>query len=138
MAPLDAESGTALFGAIEEFDKHFQPNENENVFVSDIVDFEHLNIKDQFEEEEDDIITGAQTKDMSPSERKRLKDQQRKKILVKRQKQEQQRLHQHRKVREEGSPYQKTVVAPRSGWYRFCVLGSHHQVCIIILDWIGL
>ena len=136
VAPLNIEGGNALQGAIEEFDKNFIANEQENIAIQEVVDFEHLNIKDDFadEQEEDDIVKASMNKDMSPSERKRLKDKQRKKILVKRQKQEQQRLYQHRKVREEGKPFQKTVKVPRSGWYRFCIQGTFHQVSEISGD----
>lgn len=133
VGPLEADNGNSLFAAIEEYDKGSpltQDPEN-NVLVNEIVDFEHLNIKDEFQDDEDgddELIKAAQQKDLSPSERKRIKDKQRKKILVKRQKQEQQRLHQHRKVREEGQPFQTTTKAPKAGWYRFCVMGTFHQV----------
>ena len=136
VAPLDADSGNALQAAIDEFEKKVQhrnnnPGETEElVTLEDVVDFEHLNIKDESadEAETDDELMKANHKDLTPSERKRIKDKQRKKILVKRQKQEQQRLHQHRKVREEGQPYQLTTKVPRAGWYRLCVDGAFYQV----------
>jgi len=135
VAQLDADSGNALQASIDEFEKKAQaksnnPDEADGVLTQEhLVDFEHLNIKDQFEEEEsDDEVMKANHKDLSPSERKRIKDKQRKKILVKRQKQEQQRLHQHKKVREEGQPFQVTAKAPQDGWYRVCVDGAFYQV----------
>ena len=134
VAPLDADSGNALQASIDEFDKRIQQRnavEEENLLVfENIVDFEHLNIKDEYEDEEDedDEMMRANHKDLTPSERKRIKDKQRKKILVKRQKQEQQRLHQHRKVREEGQPFQVTKKVPHAGWYRLCIDGSFYQV----------
>ena len=134
VAPLDADSGNALQASIDEFDKRIQQRnavEEENLLVfENIVDFEHLNIKDEYEDEEDedDEMMRANHKDLTPSERKRIKDKQRKKILVKRQKQEQQRLHQHRKVREEGQPFQFTKKVPHAGWYRLCIDGSFYQV----------
>ena len=131
VAPMDANTGNALSSAIESFDANFQPNEQENVAMEEVVDFEHLNVKGEFEEDDEDDDLARQlskSKDMSPSERKRLKDKQRKKILARRQKQEQQRLHQHRKVREEGQPYQTTIKAPRSGWYRLCIQANFQQV----------
>jgi len=147
VAPLEADTGNALQIAIDEWEKAessrvpklaTDPNAEggeaaapaqDYVAIEEVVDFEHLNIKDQFEDEEtDDELLKINHKELSASERKRIKDKQRKKILVKRQKQEQQRLHQHRKVREEGQPFQTTVKVPKSGWYRFCVVGSHHQV----------
>lgn len=137
VAPMEASSGNELFGAIEAFDRDFVANEELNIVREEVVDFEHLNIKDEYKDDEDgdDLIKSAQAKDMSPSERKRLKDKQRKKILVKRQKQEQQRLHQHRKVREEGQAYQLSMTVPKSGWYRFCVNGNFHQVRTISITW---
>ena len=132
VAPLDVGSGNDLFNSIQEFDKNFQPNEQENYSMEEVVDFEHLNIKEQWADDDEDdaeLMRGAaKAHEMSPSERKKMKDKQRKRILVKRQKQEQQRLHQHRKVREEGQPYQTTVKVPRSGWYRLCVQANFHQV----------
>lgn len=130
VASLDAENGNAIFSQITAFENN-RPDPEESVMIEQVVDFEHLNIKDQYEDEEgadDELIKAAQQKDLSPSERKRIKDKQRKKILVKRQKQEQQRLHQHRRVREEGQPFQTTVKVPKEGWYRFCVIGTFHQV----------
>ena len=139
VAPPDADSGNALQAAIDEFEKKIQQRhaaEDESLVVlEDVVDFEHLNIKDEFgddEEDEDDEMMRANHKDLTPSERKRIKDKQRKKILVKRQKQEQQRLHQHRKVREEGQPYQLTKKVPQAGWYRLCIDGSFYQVGFIL------
>lgn len=135
VAALDADSGNSLYQSIDAFDKdaanRYAGNVENVVHSEEIVDFEHLNIKDEFaadEEADDELIKQATAKDLSPSERKRIKDKQRKKILVKRQKQEQQRLHQHKKVREEGQPFQTTLKVPAAGWYRFCVMGTFHQV----------
>ena len=128
MATLEADTGNALQEAVEAFERVGKAAENA-VNVEEVVDFEHLNIKDELvEEEDDDELSKVQGKELTPEERKRIKDKQRKKILVKRQKQEQHRLHQHKKVREEGQPFQTTVKAPVAGWYRFCVMGSFHQV----------
>jgi hypothetical protein len=136
VAPVDAASGNALQEAIEEYEKVAKKaadgEKTDIISLEEVVDFEHLNLKDQFveEEEDDDELAKAKDKDLSPSERKKIKDKQRKKILVKRQRQEQQRLHQHKKVREEGQAYQTTIKAPKAGWYRFCVVGSWHQVSV--------
>ena len=156
VAPLTADTGNALQAAIDAWEKEdlaTKKADTDKVAQEVVVDFEHLNIKDEFvnEAEDDDELLKMAKTEMSPSERKRLKDKQRKKILIKRQKQEQQRLHQHRKVREEGQPWQLTVKVPTSGWYRLCVTGTFHQVranggklgqsCILYLnldlDWSG-
>jgi hypothetical protein len=139
VAPLTAATGNELQAAIEAWEKEDLPAKKEasdKVAQEVVVDFEHLNIKEELENDNDDddeLLKLAKT-ELSPSARKRLKDKQRKKILVKRQKQEQQRLHQHKKVREEGQPWQTTVKVPAAGWYRFCVTGTFHQVSIYIVE----
>lgn len=137
IAPLTADTGNELQAAIDAWEKEDLSTKkaaSDKVAQEVVVDFEHLNLKDEFatqndNDDDDELIKMAKT-DLSPSARKRLKDKQRKKILVKRQKQEQQRLHQHRKVREEGQPWQSTVQVPAAGWYRLCVTGTFHQVRI--------
>jgi hypothetical protein len=139
VAPLTAETGNDLQSAIDAWEKEdlsTKKTASDKVAQEVVVDFEHLNVKDEFDaandnDDDDELMKLAKT-ELSPDARKRIKDKQRKKILVKRQKQEQQRLHQHRKVREEGQPWQSTVKVPTAGWYRLCVTGTFHQVRVYV------
>ena len=130
VAPLEVQTGRELQDALDAFESSGSSARPE------IVDFEHLNVSEEYaddtiadEAEELLGILGSKDKaSLTPEERRELKDLQRKKILVKRQKQEDQKRHQHSKVREEGQPYESTIKASRAGWYRFCVQATQMQV----------
>jgi len=131
VAPPEVQTGRALQDAVDAFESTGSNGEPE------VVDFEHLNVSGEYLDEDEDPnvagellgILGKKDKStLTPEERRDLKDMQRKKILLKRQKQDEQKRHQHSKVREEGQPFEKTIKASRAGWYRFCVKATQMQI----------
>lgn len=131
VAPLDASSGSSLKEHMEQFDKQGRHGRSENDIIikySDVVDFEHLNLGQQVE---DDDSMQDDDEELTPEReaaRARKKAEQRKRALEKRQSRDKQRNSQHRKVREEGEAFQKTMIVELAGWYRFCVKATWYQV----------
>lgn len=126
VASLDTETGIELMQSIEQFDKERHP---EAINFIDSVDFEHLTLES---EDDEDFEISPVSNDESAAERKQRRAVERKNALEARQRREQQKAMQQRKVRKEGEPYQKTVKAELAGWYRFCIHSSHNQIVVEI------
>jgi len=110
--------------AVQQFDSNRHRGEKIIQFSSE-VNFEHLNIGEM---EDEDITQPYANKDETPEERKQRRAEERKKMLELRQKKEQHTKTQKNRVRQEGEPYLKTVRAPATGWYRFCIGGTWNQI----------
>ncbi|CAB9513373.1 emp24/gp25L/p24 family/GOLD [Seminavis robusta] len=70
VASLESDSGNTLQAAVDEFEKGAPEN---SIVVEEVVDFEHLNMKDEFFDEDaasdDDELIKIQNKELSPEER---------------------------------------------------------------------
>jgi hypothetical protein len=129
--PLPAEgtidSGMALRDAINIWDAS-KKHSAEHISISEVVDFEHLNVGPQEIEEFKEQADFGAKEDETLEERRERRAQQRKKALEDRERRDDKKRKQRSKVREEGEPIQKTYKAPAAGWYRFCVAGTWFQV----------
>jgi len=148
VAPAGIDSGMALLEHVQTFQMKGAYNGDQDkskiTRIENIVDFEHLSLADTFAQEEEAAarklalhkefaeseleFEGKPDSELTLEQRKKRKDMRRKKALEQRQREEQQRLSQHRKIRDEGQPFQQTIVAKEAGWFRFCVTGSYYQV----------
>lgn len=119
-------SGMALQEAIKILDsgRHNHPN---GLSISEVVDFEHLNLE---AEDEEELVSEPESvpEDETPEQRRDRRARQRRKALEARQRKDAMKLKQRQKVRAEGEPWQYTVKAPVAGWYRFCVRATWYQV----------
>lgn len=102
---------------------------NELIVFGSLVDFEHLNpIKNrevhEDEEEEEEVVDEEET----VAERRARRARERKRALEKRQREQEDLMHQRKHVRMEGDPFQKTYKSKANGWYRFCVTASWNAV----------
>lgn len=128
----DVESGAELHKKVTEFENGNKPNGH--LSFSEVVDFEHLNedIPDDDEagEENDDILkTPIDPNDPDADKKRReRRERQRQKFLEEKQKREDRKMAQLKKVRQDGEPFVHTVKAPRDGWYRMCVTSPWNQV----------
>jgi emp24/gp25L/p24 family/GOLD len=120
-------SGTTLQNAIRKWDGGVRDHST-RVEVSEVVDFEHLNIGDEDEGESGEEENEEYNEEETMEQRRDRRARQRKKALEARQRRDQRKMKQRQKVRQEGEPFQKTVQVPAKGWYRFCVRGSWYQV----------
>lgn len=120
------QSGSSLQSAIRKLEQGHHAHDA--LTISETVDFEHLNIGGGDEEDEgEEEYTGFEEEE-TMEQRKERRSLQRKKALEARQRRDQRKTKQRLKVQNEGEPYQRTVVAPISGWYRYCVQGTWYQV----------
>lgn len=124
MAQPDTASGMELRDAIARFEstRHIEGSVIQEMIQ---VDFEHLNlgqleVLEQQEEEDGDESV----------DRRARRAQERKKELEHRHRQEQHTNNQKIKIRSEGEPFLKTVVAPMVGYYRFCLVASWNTVTV--------
>jgi len=120
------DSGTALQAAIKKLDHGYDKHQN-SISVSEVVDFEHLNLGED-EDDDEDATKDEIPEDETVEQRRERRAQQRRKALEARQRKDQRKIKQRQKVREEGEPFQKTVKAPADGWYRYCVKATWYQV----------
>lgn len=121
------ESGTALNEATNKYlsGKH----SNDGLKISTLVDFEHLNLgPDDEEEDPAEVDSEEEGEEESETQRRERRDLSRRKALEARERRESRKRKQRSKVREEGEPYLKTVLAPTSGWYCFCIHGTWNQI----------
>lgn len=126
--PEDSEtkidSGLAMQNAIKRLDQGYHDKEK-YLHHEEMVDFEHLNLGEEEDEEEEDE---EYRENESLEERRERRARQRKKALEARQRREQHKIKQRQRVRQEGEPFQKTIKVEHAGWYRYCVKGSYYQV----------
>jgi emp24/gp25L/p24 family/GOLD len=118
-------SGTALQSAIQRLEHGIVVRDA--VSLTEIVDFEHLNIGEEEDNYEEEEFHGNEEEE-TMEQRKERRAAQRKKALEARHRRDQRKSKQRQKVRTEGEPMQRTVRATTAGWYRFCVQGTWHQV----------
>ena len=126
------DSGLALYEAVDHYDRGWKTIEG--LRYSDTVDFEHLNI-DPPEEDDDEIAEAALAEadnggdeEESMEERKQRRAVARRKALEIRERREAHKRKQKNKIRQEGEPWEETLQAPATGWYRFCISGTWYQV----------
>jgi len=122
--PID--SGIALQEAIKKWDGGWTRHESA-MTVSEVVDFEHLNLGLGEDDDEDEAMEEIPEEE-TPDQRRERRARQRKKALEARQRKDKLKMKQRQKVRQEGEPWQKTVKAPLAGWYRYCVKATWYQV----------
>lgn len=121
----EIDSGVALQAAIRKMDLGI--HSSNALIVSETVDFEHLKLGDE-DEDEGEIEPQEFNEEETMEQRRDRRAAQRKKALEARQRQDQRKIKQRQKVLEEGEPWQRTLKAPATGWYRFCVRGTWYQV----------
>lgn len=127
----DIESTLELHQAIERLDAGHRPSDIASyLHVTEVVDFEHLNLGELDEDDwgDDDDVGEDGGAENSEAREKNRRMKERKKALEARHRQERHASHQHKKVKEEGEAFRKTFKVERQGWYRFCVLGNWYPV----------
>lgn len=122
--PID--SGSALHAATLKWDPDLHGEKGLNFYEN--VDFEHLNIGDEDIEEPINIDEPDDKDGETVDEKRERRAQARKKVLEERDRREARKRKQRSKVRDEGEPFLKTLNAPSSGWYRFCIVGTWNQI----------
>jgi hypothetical protein len=130
LAGPDVDSGPDLHSKIIEFTNGEKPKIH--LFFTEEVDFEHLNdvVEDTLPDRDDDDLNKQPILPDDPdAEIKRMerRERQRKKFLDKKQRKEERRLEQLKRVRQEGEPFVHTAKAPVAGWYRVCVHSNWNQ-----------
>lgn len=123
-------SGSALQDAVDKMEKggYKKQNKKKSLAISEVVDFEHLNLGDEDDDTDDEMVQEEIPEDETVEQRRERRARQRKKALEARQRKDQRKVKQREKVREEGEPFQKTVKAPVAGWYRYCIRATWYQV----------
>jgi emp24/gp25L/p24 family/GOLD len=129
--PHEINTGLALHEANVIYDKGRKSIEG--IRFSDVIDFEHLNIAEELEENDQDSGedgAGGDATDGSESidERRHRRAAARRVALESRERREAHKRKQRSKVRMEGEPYVHTIQVPITGWYRFCIVGSYSQI----------
>jgi hypothetical protein len=145
VAPASITSGAELQQAM---DKFTGSDYGEHTILQEVVDFEHLQTQILAQEEDDDDAQNSEDDDHEiaegedvNSEAFKLKVEQRNRRMAlarsrakeAKKRREAAREETHRKVRDEGEPFQKTLKAKAAGWYRACVRGTWYQVSYRIL-----
>jgi hypothetical protein len=131
-AQPDVDSGVELHTHLTEFENGRKPNGH--LSFSQVVDFEHLNEDipddDEARQENDDILkTPIDPNDPDADKKRReRRERQRQKFLEEKQKREERKMAQLKKVRQDGEPFVYTTKVPITGWYRMCVTSSWNQV----------
>lgn len=131
-ASPDVDTGVELHKRLTEFENGRKPNGH--LSFNQVVDFEHLNedIPDDDEagQENDDILKTPIDPNDPDADRKRRerRERQRQKFLEEKQKREERKMAQLKKVRQDGEPFVHTAKVPIDGWYRMCVTSSWNQV----------
>jgi hypothetical protein len=99
---------------------------NEFKIFSETVDFEHLNLgpDDEDDDKSNEELNKKGLENETTEEKRARRALERKKMLEARQRQETRKHHQKRKIRNEGDPYTRTIKAHGEGWYRFCVTAT--------------
>jgi hypothetical protein len=132
IAPPEVDSGLDLHNAAEDYPNKPKGADTHLTFSS-VVDFEHLNIPLDVEEDDDDDVHD-EVKKIDPNDpeavelRRKQREKSREIFLAAKEKRDQKKLLQVRKIREDGEPFQYTAKAPSAGWYRTCVQGTWYQV----------
>ena len=125
------DSGASLQTAIRLMEMGHK--DERHIHFTETVDFEHLNIGTDDDENQEDAISGKSDnseEDATAEQRRDRRQDQRKKVLEARQRQEQRKIQQRQKVRHEGEPIQWTFEAPGKGWYRYCITATWNQVTV--------
>lgn len=129
---LTIDSGASLQTAIRVMELGHKVDHH--IHFTETVDFEHLNIgTDDDENHEDAIIEDRSAngeEEENAEQRRDHRQEQRKKVLEARQRQERRKVQQRQKVRHEGEPMQWTFEAPGKGWYRYCIKATWNQVTV--------
>lgn len=133
-AGLDVESGPDLHAKIIEFTNG--EKSKKLLFVMEDVDFEHLNEildDDTADTHDDGLMREPILGDDPDAEMKRMerRAKQRKRYLDNKQRKEERKLAQLKKVRQEGEPFIYTAKAPVAGWYRVCVHSNWNQASLV-------
>lgn len=133
--PLDGtiNSGSDLLNAASKWDSSGRHSGSDFINVNAVVDFEHLNIgpsEEEFLQHLDELLKSQETDEETDAvdERRDRRALARKKALEAKEHREAQKRKQRKKVRDEGEPFSSSITAPSAGWYRFCVVGTYHQV----------
>ena len=119
------------------------------------VNFEHLQEPEpDFEEDEqmpiymddDDVVPESQEEDMAVVQ-KRIEERRIRQLAIRRQIQEARRRRAERalehaqlnaeKIKEEGTPHQKTITARSDGWYRGCIEAEYNRVSRVFRAKVG-
>lgn len=125
-------TGADLLAASQKLDEGMFGRAEITVHEKANIDFEHLNIG-PVDDDVDDSMEEEIPENESVEDRRARRARQRKKALEARQKRDQRRIEQRERVRDEGEPYEQTIRANGSGWYRYCVKGTTwHQVNVEI------
>jgi emp24/gp25L/p24 family/GOLD len=104
--------------------------DDRHIHFTETIDFEHLNIGTDDENQEDSIAEDKNEEEETAEQRRDRRLDQRKKVLEARQRQERRKVQQRQKVRHEGEPIQWTFEAPGKGWYRYCIKATWNQVTV--------
>ena len=150
----DVESTLDLVAAEHKFTNQ-RHRWTKHVMYRETVNFEHLQLPEPvfYEEEQiptytDDDYTEPESKeeDMAAIQ-KQIEERRARQIEIRRQIQEARRkraelMLEHAqmnsdKVREEGSPHQKTITARADGWYRGCIEAEYNRVSWVLNDKAG-
>jgi hypothetical protein len=140
VAPMSVKTGAELQRAMDAYTGNHDYGVHQ--FVQDVVDFEHLQAHSALllEEDDDDLDTNEgddtiEGMDMNSTDFQiKLEERRRRAQLAHarareaRKRREQIREETHKKVREEGEPFEATFKAESPGWYRACVKGTWYQV----------
>lgn len=116
---------------------NFRPRrEQGHLWYQQVVDFEHLNVPIESEEDEDDDGASSEEdlnemKEDDPEYKlkvKELREKRRQKAVEKRKRLEEKQKAQQAKMRQEGDPVLYTTRAPATGWYRMCLEPDGQEV----------
>jgi emp24/gp25L/p24 family/GOLD len=133
------DSGTAMLEAANKWD-HTGRHNDDMVDEKTLVDFEHLNIGPPVEggdssiELDNELLNAEKMNEDSEGadERRDRRVDARKRALEARELREAHKRRQRKKVREEGEPFETSIMALEGGWYRFCVVAHYNQVIVEI------
>lgn len=129
VAPPGTDSALALKKASDTY-RFETSKKHERVRFSGVVDFEQLNPirnRDALDDEEEEEVA-SEGDEESIADRRARRARERKKALERKQREQEDLMHQRNAIREEGDPFQRTYVATHPGWYRFCITASWHNV----------
>jgi len=129
------DDGKELFESDAKFDQY---SHKAPLNVNELVDFEHMNLWDDDEEEIKRLRQRMKEKlsqiDPNDPEASRKKTEhrmtQRERYLEIYQRRERNRIEQHKRILEEGESFVYTAKAPESGWYRACIDATYSEVTV--------
>jgi hypothetical protein len=131
IANSSIDSGVELFAAGESYVKN--PENPDQLSYSTVVDFEHLNSLPE-DDDDDEVADKYEEPAIDPDDpdaaekRRERRERQREKFMEAKQKRDQRKLEQQKKIRQDGDPFVYTTKAPDSGWYKMCVQATWYQV----------